>query len=63
MVQIPKEGVPTAARRADSPAGQVLVPVLVARQTGLLDRGMYEAASGNVGLTPDDAPAAERDAA
>ena len=43
--------------------GQVLVPVLVARQTGLLDRGMYEAASGNVGLTPDDAPAAERDAA
>ena len=44
-------------------SGFVQNPALVARQTGLLDRGMYEAASGNVGLTPDDAPAAERDAA
>ena len=35
--------------------GQVLVPVLVARQTGLLDRGMYEAAAGDVGLQHEDA--------
>ncbi|GAB1408204.1 dicarboxylate/amino acid:cation symporter [Thermomonas brevis] len=34
--------------------GQVLVPVLVARQTGLLDRGMFDAAAGNVGLAPED---------
>lgn len=30
--------------------GQVLVPVLVARQTGLLDRAVYERASSNVGV-------------
>ncbi|MGJ4729792.1 dicarboxylate/amino acid:cation symporter [Luteimonas sp. SDU101] len=30
--------------------GQVLVPVLVARQTGLLDREAYERASSNVGV-------------
>jgi Na+/H+-dicarboxylate symporters len=30
--------------------GQMLVPVLVAKETGLLDRGVYEAASSNVGL-------------
>jgi Na+/H+-dicarboxylate symporter len=30
--------------------GQVLVPVLVARQTGLLDREVFERASSNVGL-------------
>src|SRR5690606_36554842 len=30
--------------------GQVLVPVLVARQTGLLDREVYERASSNVGV-------------
>lgn len=30
--------------------GQMLVPVLVAKETGLLDRGVYEAASTNVGL-------------
>jgi Na+/H+-dicarboxylate symporter len=30
--------------------GQMLVPVLVAKETGLLDRSVYEAASTNVGL-------------
>jgi len=30
--------------------GQMLVPVLVAKETGLLDRQAYEAASSNVGL-------------
>lgn len=30
--------------------GQMLVPVLVARQTGMLDRAIYETASSNVGL-------------
>ncbi|KAF1696657.1 dicarboxylate/amino acid:cation symporter [Pseudoxanthomonas koreensis] len=30
--------------------GQMLVPVLVAKQTGLLDREVYERASSNVGL-------------
>ena len=30
--------------------GQMLVPVLVAREAGLLDREKYEAASTNVGL-------------
>ncbi|MCR6662024.1 MAG: dicarboxylate/amino acid:cation symporter [Luteimonas sp.] len=30
--------------------GQVLVPVLVAKETGLLDREVYEAASSNVGI-------------
>jgi len=30
--------------------GQMLVPVLVARETGLLDREVYEAASSNIGL-------------
>ena len=30
--------------------GQVLVPVLVARQTGLLDREVFERASSNVGV-------------
>ncbi|GAB3388996.1 dicarboxylate/amino acid:cation symporter [Lysobacter fragariae] len=34
--------------------GQMLVPVLVARQTGLLDRDIYEAASTNVGLPEGD---------
>ena len=36
--------------------GQVLVPVLVARQTGLLDRATYDSATSNVGLEPGDAP-------
>ncbi|WP_202842878.1 dicarboxylate/amino acid:cation symporter [Luteimonas saliphila] len=35
--------------------GQVLVPVLVAKQTGLLDRQVYERASSNVGIE-DSAP-------
>ncbi len=30
--------------------GQMLVPVLVAKETGLLDRAVYEAASTNVGI-------------
>jgi Na+/H+-dicarboxylate symporter len=30
--------------------GQMLVPVLVAQETGLLDRAVYDAASSNVGL-------------
>lgn len=30
--------------------GQILVPTLVAKETGLLDRAVYEAASSNVGL-------------
>ncbi len=34
--------------------GQVLVPVLVGRETGLLDREVYERASSNVGL--DEGP-------
>ena len=34
--------------------GQMLVPVLVARETGLLDEARYKAASSNVGLAPDE---------
>jgi len=30
--------------------GQMLVPVLVAKETGLLDRAAYERASSNIGL-------------
>ncbi len=33
--------------------GQMLVPVLVARQTGLLDKEMYELARSNVGIERD----------
>jgi hypothetical protein len=33
----------------------MLVPVLVAKETGLLDRGVYEAASSNVGLAEGEA--------
>ncbi|MCK9488318.1 MAG: dicarboxylate/amino acid:cation symporter [Xanthomonadales bacterium] len=40
--------------------GQMLVPVLVARQTGLLDRGIYDMARSNVGIehggAEDDQP-------
>jgi Na+/H+-dicarboxylate symporter len=36
--------------------GQVLVPVLVAKETGMLDRGIYESAPTNVGLREGDAP-------
>ena len=35
--------------------GQVLVPVLVAKETGLLDRGVYQRASSNVGVEDDPA--------
>jgi Na+/H+-dicarboxylate symporter len=35
--------------------GQMLVPVLVARETGLLDRGVYEAASSNLGVAEGEA--------
>lgn len=34
--------------------GQMLVPVLVARESGILDRDIYEAASTNVGLEKGD---------
>ena len=34
--------------------GQMLVPVIVARETGLLDRTVYEAASSNVGIEEGD---------
>jgi len=37
--------------------GQMLVPVLVAKETGLLDRGIYEAAHTNVGIPEGDVPA------
>jgi Na+/H+-dicarboxylate symporter len=35
--------------------GQMLIPVLVARETGLLDREVYEAASSNLGLAEGEA--------
>ena len=35
--------------------GQMLVPVLVAKETGLLDREVYEAASSNVGIAQGEA--------
>jgi Na+/H+-dicarboxylate symporter len=35
--------------------GQMLVPVLVAKETGLLDRAVYEAASSNVGIAAGEA--------
>ena len=35
--------------------GQMLVPVLVAKETGLLDREAYEAASSNVGIAEGEA--------
>jgi Na+/H+-dicarboxylate symporter len=34
--------------------GQILVPVLVARETGLLDQQVYDAASTNVGMEAGD---------
>jgi hypothetical protein len=37
--------------------GQMLVPVLVARETGLLDREIYESARSNVGLENPEADA------
>jgi len=35
--------------------GQVLVPVLVARETGMLDKAVYDAAVSNVGIEAGDA--------
>ena len=35
--------------------GQMLVPVLVAKQTGLLDHARYETASSDIGLAADEA--------
>lgn len=43
--------------------GQMLVPVLVAKETGLLDRDVYEAASSNVGLVEGDAGEPNRESA
>lgn len=47
--------------------GQMLVPVLVARETGLLDREVYEAASSNIGVAEGELaephPVPEREAA
>lgn len=37
--------------------GQMLVPVLVAKETGLLDQAVYDAGSGEVGIEPETAPA------
>jgi Na+/H+-dicarboxylate symporter len=39
--------------------GQMLVPVLVAKETGLLDEGVYNAASSNVGLPEGEEPGRE----
>ncbi|WP_119717637.1 dicarboxylate/amino acid:cation symporter [Cognatilysobacter tabacisoli] len=36
--------------------GQMLVPVLVAKETGLLDREVYNAASSNVGIAEGEEP-------
>ena len=35
--------------------GQMLVPVLVAKETGLLDRAVYDAASSNIGIAEGEA--------
>lgn len=42
--------------------GQMLVPVLVAKETGLLDREVYEAASSNVGIAEGEAAEVRRNA-
>ena len=36
--------------------GQMLVPVLVAKETGMLDQQIYDAASTNVGMDPNEMP-------
>jgi Na+/H+-dicarboxylate symporter len=41
--------------------GQMLVPVLVAKETGLLDREVYEAASSNVGIAEGEAAEVRRE--
>jgi Na+/H+-dicarboxylate symporter len=35
--------------------GQILVPVLVAKETGMLDQQIYDAASTNVGMEAGEA--------
>jgi Na+/H+-dicarboxylate symporter len=35
--------------------GQMLVPVLVAKETGMLDKQVYDTASSNVGLGASEA--------
>lgn len=42
-------------RTATNVTGQMVVPVLVARETGLLDKQVYDAASTNVGVDAGDA--------
>jgi Na+/H+-dicarboxylate symporter len=41
--------------------GQMLVPVLVAKETGLLDRELFEAASSNVGIAEGEAAEVARE--
>lgn len=41
--------------------GQILVPVLVAKETGLLDRDVYEAASTNLGIAAGEEGEVETD--
>ncbi len=43
-------------RTATNVTGQMVVPVLVARETGLLDKQVYDAAATNVGVDVGDAP-------
>ncbi|QSX80015.1 dicarboxylate/amino acid:cation symporter [Agrilutibacter solisilvae] len=43
--------------------GQMLVPVLVAKETGLLDREVYEAASSNVGIAEGEVAEVAREKA
>jgi hypothetical protein len=38
----------------------MLVPVLVAKETGMLDRKIYEAAPTNLGLEEEDLKVAEK---
>jgi Na+/H+-dicarboxylate symporter len=40
--------------------GQMLVPVLVAKETGVLDRKIYDAAPTNIGLEDEDLKAPEK---
>lgn len=43
-------------RTATNVAGQALVPTLVARQQGMLDLDVYNAASGDLSVGPDETP-------
>jgi Na+/H+-dicarboxylate symporter len=40
--------------------GQMLVPVLVAKETGMLDRAIYEAAPTNVGIEEEELKVTEK---